>query len=270
MKSASDVIQTLPVTVIIPCYRCIETVGRALDSVLAQTLQPSEVLLVDDASGDGTLELLRDLERRYTPIVKVIAQKKNGGPGLARNAGWEAATTPWLAFLDADDAWHPRKLEIQWVWLSVNPEVALCGHGTRMSVDGRIDDPIPADLVATKLTLTKMLVSNRLPTRSVVMRRDLPFRFRGPDVTEDYLLWLEIITAGWKCFRLELCLAYSFRPDFNPGGYSGQLWIHEKRELEALRTLRTQRGLHWPVWVVASVWSRIKYLRRLWLMRKVS
>lgn len=266
----SEKFQALPVTAIIPCYRCRETVEQALASVLAQTLQPAEILLVDDASGDGTLDLLRDLERRYTPIVKVIAQEKNGGPGPARNAGWEAATQPWLAFLDADDAWHPRKLEIQWAWLSANPEAALCGHGTRTSADGRIDHPVQIDPAATKLTLPKMLVSNRLPTRSVVIRRDLPFRFRGRDVTEDYLLWLEIITAGWKCFRLELCLAYSLRPDFSPGGYSGQLWTHEKRELEALRILRTERGLHWPAWAVASAWSLIKYLRRLWLMRKSS
>lgn len=265
----SETFQVLPITVIIPCYRCRETVVRALDSVLAQTLKPAEILLIDDSSGDGTLELLHELERQYTPIVKVIGLEENGGPGQARNAGWDTATQPWLAFLDADDVWHPRKLEIQWTWLSVNPEVALCGHGTRLSDDGRIDHLVQIDSVATQLTLTQMLVSNRLPTRSVVMRRNLPFRFRGRDVTEDYLLWLEVITAGFKSFRLELCLAYSLRPDFSPGGYSGQLWKHERRELEALRVLRAEGRMHWPAWVLASLWSLIKYLRRLWIVRKV-
>lgn len=265
----SETFQALPVTVIIPCYRCRETVVRALDSVLAQTLQPAEILLIDDASGDGTLELLRDLESQYTPVVKVIGQKKNGGPGLARNAGWEVATQPWLAFLDADDAWHPRKLETQWTWLAAHPEVVLCGHGTQFATDGRIDHPVPVTPPAMRLTLAKMLASNRLPTRSVMLRRDLPFRFRGRDVTEDYLLWLQVIAAGWPACRLEACLAYSLRPDFSPGGYSGQLWTHEKRELAALRTMRVEGDFSWFAWGASSFWSVVKFLRRHWLMRSV-
>lgn len=259
----------VPVSVIIPCYRCRETVERALESVMAQSLRPEEILLVDDASNDGTLEVLRDLERRYAPWVRVISLSKNGGPGLARNAGWDAATQPWLAFLDADDIWHPRKMEIQWAWLTAHPEVVLCGHRTRLAADGSIDLSVQKSPTVTRLTLAKMLISNQLPTRSVMLRRDLPFRFRGRDVTEDYLLWLKIIAAGWPASRLEVCLAYSLRPDFSPGGYSGSLLAHEKRELAALRVLRTERDFSWLVWVLSSFWSIAKYLRRCWLMRGV-
>jgi glycosyltransferase involved in cell wall biosynthesis len=270
-----------PVSVVIPCYRARETVRAALASVLGQTLLPAEILLVDDASGDGTLELLSALEREHAgahagvpvvepaPQVRVIAQARNGGPGPARNAGWDAATQPWLAFLDADDAWHPRKLEIQWAWLAAHPGVALCGHGTWMAADGCIDPPVPATPPATRLTLAKMLISNRLPTRSVMLRRDLSFRFQGRNVTEDYLLWLQIIAAGAPAWRLEAPLACSFRPDFSPGGYSGQLWAHEKRELVALRTLRDEGRLLWPAWAASAAWSVVKFLRRRWRMRCV-
>ena len=184
------------ISVIIPCFRCQETVERALNSVLAQSLQPAEVFLIDDASGDGTLDLLRELERMHAPLVTVISLAENGGPGLARNSGWDAASQPWIAFLDADDAWHPRKLEIQWGWLSAHPEVDLCGHDTRWAVDGRIDHPVNAAPQVTWLNLKQMLISNRLPTRSVMLRRELPLRFRGRDVAEDYLLWLQIIADG--------------------------------------------------------------------------
>lgn len=258
-----------PISVIIPCYRCRTDVKRALDSVFGQTLQPKEILLVDDASGDGTLETLRGLEAVHAPRVRVIAQDRNGGPGLARNAGWEAATQPWLAFLDADDAWHPRKLEIQWTWLVAHPEVALCGHGTWLAADGRIDPLVGAAPPAKRLRLAQMLLSNRLPTRSVMLRRDLPFRFRGRDVTEDYLLWLQIIATGAPAWRLETALACSFRPDFSPGGYSGQLWAHEKRELAALRALRAEGRLSRPAWVASAAWSVVKFLRRRWLMRSI-
>jgi len=257
-----------PITVIIPCYRCRMEVGRALDSVLSQTLQPAEILLIDDGSGDGTLDVLRWLELAHAMRVKVIAQTTNGGPGLARNAGWEAATQPWLAFLDADDVWHPRKLEIQWRWLAAHPEVVLCGHDSRFT-EGPIDHAVDDPPLATRLTSGLMLITNRLPTRSVMLRRDLPFRFQGRDVTEDYLLWLQIILADLPAYRLELCLAYSLRPDFSSGGYSGQLWTHEKRELAALQMLRAAGNLSWLLFLLACCWSFLKFLRRLWLMRSV-
>lgn len=271
-----------PVSVVIPCFRSQETVRVALASVLGQTLKPAEILLVDDASCDGTLELLRSLEREHAgihagataaetaPQVTVIVQAHNGGPGLARNAGWDAATQPWLAFLDADDAWHPRKLEIQWAWLAAHAGVVLCGHATWLAADGCIDIPLEEPPPATQLTLARMLVSNRLPTRSVMLRRDLPFRFQGRDVTEDYLLWLQIVASGSQAWRLDLPLACSFRPDFSPGGFSGQLWKHEKRELAALRSLRVGGQLPWIAWAVSGAWSIVKFLRRSWLMRSVT
>ena len=239
---------------------------RALDSVLSQTLQPKEILLIDDASGDDSLDLLLDLERIHTPLLRVIALTKNSGPGVARNAGWDVATQPWLAFLDADDAWHPHKLEIQWRWLNAHPEVALCGHGTKLVTDDNTKYPVELSPRATSLNLMKMLVSNRLPTRSVMLRRNLSFRFGGREVTEDYLLWLQIISAGIPAWRLETPLACSFRPEFSLGGYSGQLWTHEKRELYALQALRTSGHLSWLAWAASSFWSLVKFLRRRWLI----
>jgi len=258
-----------PISVIIPCYRCGKEVMRALDSVLNQTLQPKEILLIDDASCDGTLDVLRELEVAYAPMVRVIAQAQNGGPGLARNAGWDAATQPWLAFLDSDDAWHPRKLEIQWTWLAAHLEVVLCGHATWLSADGRIDPPVDAAPPATRLTLAQMLLSNRLPTRSVMLRRDLPLRFSGRRYAEDYQLWLEIIEAGQPAWRLEAPLACSFRPDFSPGGLSGQLWRHEKNELAVLSKLWRSGRISMFVFALAAAWSVVKFLRRRWLMRSV-
>jgi glycosyltransferase involved in cell wall biosynthesis len=250
-----------PVSVVIPCFRCKDTIRQALDSALYQTLPPAEVLLVDDGSDDGTLALLRTLAEAHALKVRVIAMSKNGGPGAARNAGWDAAAQPWIAFLDADDVWHPRKLEIQWTWIASNPQVALCGHGSRYAPDGCVDSA-PKELLATSLTPKQMLISNRLPTRSVMLRRDLPQRFAGREVTEDYLLWLEIIFAGYQAYRLEGCLAYSLRPDYSPGGYSSNLWLHEKRELAALRLLQRSGAISPFAWGFWSAWSFVKYLRR--------
>jgi hypothetical protein len=103
-----------------------------------------------------------------------------------------------------------------------------------------------------------------------MLRRDLPFRFSSKRFSEDYFLWLQIISAGYHACRLEVSLVYSFRPDFSSGGLSGNLWLHEKSELEVLSTLWRSGKIGWAYWSLSSAWSLVKFLRRLWLMRKLS
>ncbi len=254
------------VSVVIPCWRCADTIGRAVASVAAQTRPAFEVLLVDDASGDGTLNALRELAACY-PLgwVKVIGLPENGGPGPARNAGWDAARGSYIALLDADDAWHPRKLELHMAWLAVHPEVALSGHRSVLFEEGHSPPSAKDVLKARRVTLSAMLVSNRFPTRSVIVKRELPFRFEGRAVTEDFLLWLQVVASGAPCYSLDAPLAISFRPDFSSGGYSGHLWTHERRELAAIRVLRSGGQLSAFSWFLASAWSLCKYARRAML-----
>lgn len=254
-------IQTIPVSVIIPCFGCVDTIERAIQSVMLQSALPAEVLLIDDASTDGTLSLLHKLAQRHGSMFRVISIPVNVGPGLARNEGWAIASQPWLAFLDADDTWHPQKLEVQWSWLQAHPEVDICGHSTQLISAGS-QNPAPNTFSASHLSLIQMLISNRLPTRSVMLRREIAQRFADKMVTEDYLLWLEAIAYGYVAYRLNACLAFSLRPDFSPGGYSGQLWAHEKRELAALKRLGTVVHLRPGLISVACLWSIIKFMRR--------
>src|SRR5690606_8616473 len=135
-----------------------------LASVAAQTLPPAEVLMVEDCSGDGTLDALRRLASAYPPgWVRVLALDGNGGPSRARNVGWEQATQPWIAFLDADDTWGARKLELQMAALEADPEIALLGH--RMVVRAR-GTPVPevAGPVRTRIVGRRtMLLHNPFP-----------------------------------------------------------------------------------------------------------
>ena len=97
----------LPISVVIPAFKAARFIGEALDSVAAQTTQPSEVIVVDDGSPDHGAVLARD--RGATVITR-----NREGVSAARNAGILASGQPWIAFLDADDIWEPRKLEQQW------------------------------------------------------------------------------------------------------------------------------------------------------------
>ncbi len=257
-----------PVSVVVPCYRCADTVGRALDSVLGQSRPVAEIFLVDDGSGDGTLAVLKSLEARHAAAgVRALSLPANAGPGAARNAGWEAATQPWIAFLDADDTWHPRKIELQYGWVEGRAGVDLCAHGTALWTGGGAG-AVPDAGAAVRVTPRMMLLKNHVLTRTVMLRRDVPYRFGGKDVSEDYLLWLELAFSGHGLWKLPAVLAYAHRPEFSPGGYSGGLWTHEKRELRSFRRLH-DRGLVGTLpYLGASAFSLLKFLRRAAIARR--
>jgi glycosyltransferase involved in cell wall biosynthesis len=96
------------ISVLIPAYNCAKTIQATLESVVSQTVQPYEVIIMDDGSTDDTYEILRSYDPRFT-----ILQQANQGAAAARNALAQKATGELIAFLDADDLWHPRYLEIQ-------------------------------------------------------------------------------------------------------------------------------------------------------------
>lgn len=262
LKVSAD---TAPVSVVMPCFRCTDTIARAVESVASQTLRPAEIVLVDDASGDDTLSMLEGLAARYgRDWIRVVALTKNGGPGTARNAGWERATQTFIAFLDADDAWHPRKIELQYAWMSEHPDVAMTGHGSALAMPGVMETTPPADMAASRVRPWQMLISNRFPTRSVMLRRDLPIRFHNSKrYAEDYLLWLEIILGGMEVWRLNVTLAFCFRPEFSAGGYSGNLWIHECRELNTYSVLRRKGLIAVSTQLAVGALSLLKFFRRI-------
>jgi glycosyltransferase involved in cell wall biosynthesis len=257
--------EPVPVSVVVPCWRCEDTITRAVESIAAQSRLPREVILVDDASGDGTLNVLRSLSKVYPQgWIRVIEQPINGGPGMARNAGWEVSSSRYIAFLDADDTWHPRKLEIQVAWMDAHPEAAMTG--TQTTFRGTLDN-LPAlseDFRVREATFGRMLYVNMLPTRSVIIRASVPNRF-SPEkrYSEDFLLWLSIVAEGHRAFLLELPLANAFKPDFGAAGLSSHLWRMHCEVLDTYR--RLQQAGHISVFhrIFLDAFSLLRFFRRL-------
>lgn len=98
------------VSILIPVYNCERTITRALDSALAQTLSDIEIIVIDDFSTDGTMDLVVQRQKDDARI-RVYKRDKNGGPAAARNVGLGLATSEWIALLDADDSMLPERLE---------------------------------------------------------------------------------------------------------------------------------------------------------------
>jgi glycosyltransferase involved in cell wall biosynthesis len=123
------------VSVVIPVFNGEQTIKHALDSVFAQTFSNMEVIVVDDASSDRTIELAA---RYYSDRLNIIRSSENRGAGAARNKGSAAARGRWVAFLDADDAWKPAKLERQVGLLERSRRsVAACATGYHLEKGGR-------------------------------------------------------------------------------------------------------------------------------------
>ncbi len=258
------------VSVVVPCFRCARTVRRAVASVAAQTQRPRELILVDDASGDGSLQVLQSLQQEFGDWVQVVALASNAGAAFARNAGWDRATQTYVAFLDADDAWHPQKIELQYAYMQQHPEVMLCGHLCRQlhaEAPGALQWTV-ADVTAQAVSWATLLLRHQFVTPSVMLRRALPLRFTpGLRYMEDHRLWLEVVGQGMPVVKLLVELAAVYKPVYGASGLSANMWGMERAELANYYYFHRQGRISWVLLRLLQGYSLIKYVRRLVLVR---
>ncbi len=178
------------VTVVIPTYNYGAYVGQAIDSVLAQTYPAVEVVVVDDGSTDDTPARLA----AYGGRIRVVRQE-NRGLSAARNAGIAAATGEYVALLDSDDAFHPRKLELQMRHLAANPAVGLTGT-RHFSDPARMWPAVEGDPAARPVTLDELVLRAPFSPSSAVFRASCAAAVGGFDVTlrsvEDRDFWVRV------------------------------------------------------------------------------
>lgn len=255
------------VSVIIPCYRCAATIGRALESVLHQTLLPGEVFLVDDHSNDAqkTLRALFELRDAHPSAnIQVLTLDKNVGPGGARNAAWSRANKTYVAFLDADDTWHPAKLALQLEWMLTHPEVALTAAKTEKLLIAEPIKDIGSPLMGQPISPFKLLLRNNLPTRTVMVRRDIDFRFDPTKrYAEDYWLWLLIVFSGLPAHVLDAPLGFTHKSEHDSHSLSAHLWKMWLGEVDTYRRLRRAGLVSLPISFMCIFFSLIKFMIRL-------
>ena len=248
---------TADVSVVMPAFNAGSTIAEALDSVREQTLIPAELVVIDDVSIDGTVEAVtawlrgnsyqgpwpdssvsraagqasagqgpsggcataRFRRPQGPPDVMLIRQPRNGGPAAARNCGMAGAAGEWIAFLDADDAWLPWRLEAQFEVLRHAPETLLvCGGFALYDAPGAARIAQPGDLArrVRAVELKEFVDGNPVATTTVLVRKQVAIsvggfdeQFRGP---EDMDLWVRVAAAG-KVLALDAPLArYRERP----------------------------------------------------------
>jgi GT2 family glycosyltransferase len=222
------------VSVVVPAHNLRPHLREAVDSLLAQTWRDLEVIVIDDASTDGTLQALDGL---HDPRLTMLCMAQNGGVSRARNAGLARARGEVIALLDGDDASHPQRIEKQLQLLDARPSVGLVGSLVNtVDREGRLlrrgTDPWRLPDEALKPLL---LFTNPLPTSSLMVRRSAlpPQGFRLMDA-EDYAFVADVSEQHGLALLREPLVNYRI----SPGG------IMRTRLAEVARgALATQRRL---------------------------
>lgn len=182
---------TADVSVIIPSYNRAWWVREAVESVLRQSLMPREIIVVDDGSTDDTPQVLS----RYGDGIRVVTQS-NQGVSAARNRGIEVCSGLYIAFLDSDDLWLPRKLEAQMSYVREHPEIRIhqtdeiwIRNGVRVNPGKRHQKPegwiFEPSLHLCLISPSAVMIERRLFDEVGLFDERYP-------ACEDYDLWLRI------------------------------------------------------------------------------
>jgi teichuronic acid biosynthesis glycosyltransferase TuaG len=220
-------------SVVIPAYNAESTIETCLGSVIAQTLAPLEVLVIDDASSDGTEAAVQRCKAAFTVAgigLEYFCIRPNAGPSAARNQGIRAARGAFIAFLDADDSWAVEKLAV------IDQFAAYPGAGLVCHDYTDKPEPLaskdPTDYEARPLSVYGMLLRNPAQTSCTVVRKTSALEF---DETlrrcEDYDLWMRIAEHA-TAFRIKgPPLARLGRPQLSAGGLSSDTFGMRAGEL---------------------------------------
>jgi len=211
------------ISVVIPAYNSVNTIGTTLRSVLSQTVAPCEIIVVDDGSRDETVAFVTE----HFPQIRIVSQP-NGGPASARNHGVRLAQGDWIALLDADDAWLPEKLERQIA--KIAPDVGVI-HTHTVGDKGKND---------RDLDFEELWIHNYIGTSTVLVNKAVFEAVGGFNEdriligVEDYNLWMKISANGNRIVTVREELAFYTPAEGNLSGQVPRIVAAELRNIELL------------------------------------
>lgn len=190
------------ISIIMAAYNAEKTIEQAISSVLSQTYSNFELIIVNDCSKDGTVQLVENIAAKDSR-VHLISNEKNSGVSFTRKHGLEEAMGEWIAILDSDDVWAPEKLEKQ-IDLQEKTNADLLFTGSAfMDADG---NPINWYLVApAEVSYRQLLKQNVLSNSSALVRKELYAKYYavGDGMHEDFAIWLSILKEGRKAYGVD-------------------------------------------------------------------
>lgn len=189
------------VSIITPAYNAAATLQDTVDSVYAQSFQDWEWCIADDASSDGTSEMIKSLAVR-DPRVRPVFIPKNGGAPAALSVALEHASGRYVSVLDTDDLWMPEKLARQIAFMQEKKApISFTGH-RRMSEDGRKCGPFIRP--PRKIAYHDLLRNTAMVASSVMVDRDITGPFSVRQIRSyDLATWLSLLSCGHVAYGLD-------------------------------------------------------------------
>ena len=179
------------VSVVVPVFNAERFICTTIDSILAQTYTPIEIIVIDDCSTDGSIELIKEYLHRHKNIF-LSKQECNSGVCSSRNKGLELAKGQFVAFLDADDLWKPNKIEKQMELLRAKKGSFSYSAIEMIDCNGKVIKK--KRNVKERASYSTLLKNTMIATSSVLVDRNCLGDFRFQDYeAEDYATWLMLL-----------------------------------------------------------------------------
>ena len=194
------------VSIIVPMYNAEKFIGKTIESVLAQTYQNWEMLIMNDVSTDNSLAIV-SVYAKKDERIKIVNTEKNVGVVKGRNFLIDLASGKYIAFLDADDYWHNEKLEKQIKFMKEKNASISCTEYTRVKEN---EEKINDVIIKEEISYNDMLKNNYLGCLTVMYDAEKIGKryFKELEKNEDYVLWLEIVKDVNTIYGLKENLAY--------------------------------------------------------------
>jgi teichuronic acid biosynthesis glycosyltransferase TuaG len=189
------------ISIVMPAYNCERYIKQAINSVIGQTYQLWNLIVIDDGSTDNTVKIVEDLSKNDKRI-RVYSNDKNVGVSETRNRGISLAEGEWIAFLDSDDVWHESKLEKQISLANKKgSEFIFTGSSFINEIGNKYNGILE---VPVKVSYKKLRTHNVISCSSVLIKKRFfkDIKMEKDDMHEDYAVWLRILKTGVQAYGI--------------------------------------------------------------------
>lgn len=257
----------MKISVVIPMYNSTDTIISTLNSIKNQTAleQILEIIVVNDGSTDNSLALVKKYIKENKKMPIVIIDKPNGGVSSARNTGMNVAKGNWIALLDSDDDWLPKKIEIQRKIIQDHPEIDFLGG----DIDDRGLKILWKQIDGLYKANVKDVCLKMFPQTSVaIFRRNIFEQIGGYDETQSYAEdgnYFLKICSHFNYYHLPVQMVYygGGKPGFGFSGLSANLEKMYKGNIKNIKELKRDSIIGCGFYAFLRGFYWLKYIRRI-------
>ena len=254
------------ISIVIPYYESEKTITRALVSIKDQVIAAKEIIIVNDGSDIALLkERIKPFEDDLNLILIDLVQ--NFGAAHARNIGISKATGTYIAFLDADDVWHPEKLKIQYDFMRDSGAYLTCHHYA-FNLNVKPMQQSNGSLKVRRLSKTLYALKTQTFTPTVMVLNQNFVRFDTRlSRSEDLKCWISNLDNG-AAFLLKSELAGGYKSPVGESGLSGSYQLMHNEYLHAWRLLLNEQKVNLIQYLIAVAIEHLKYPLRILRINK--